>query len=190
MKKMPTLFTRIFENHRPISILNEVTQGCEWALTDESIATQKLDGTCCLIKNGKLYARYDYKEGRTLPEGAIPCQEQPDTTTGHFPHWVPVADQPQYKYYIKAFEAQKPLDDGTYELCGEHFQGNPENIKGDLLIKHGAIVLNDVPKTFEGIRDYLENNWIEGIVFYNRNGDMCKIKRSDFGFNWASKKSR
>ena len=24
----------------------------------------------------------------------------------------------------------------------------------------------------------------EGIVFYRDNGEMCKIKRTDFGFKW------
>ena len=33
-------------------------------------------------------------------------------------------------------------------------------------------------------KEYLKNNYIEGIVFYRGNGEMCKIKRSDFGFRW------
>lgn len=49
---------------------------------------KKIDGTGCLIKNGKIYRRYDYKKGRTLPAGAIPCQEEPGPVTGHFPHWL------------------------------------------------------------------------------------------------------
>ncbi len=32
-----------------------------------------------------------------------------------------------------------------------------------------------------------ENHSIEGIVFYRSNGEMCKIKRSDFGLEWNSK---
>lgn len=34
------------------------------------------------------------------------------------------------------------------------------------------------------IHRYLETHMIEGIVFHRGNGDMCKIKRSDFGFTW------
>ena len=45
-----------------------------------------------------------------------------------------------------------------------------------------------VPRTYEQIKEYLENNYVEGIVFYRGNGEMCKIKRSDFGFEWNNKK--
>ena len=44
-------------------------------------------------------------------------------------------------------------------------------------------------KNFEGIKQYLENHYIEGIVFYRGNGEMCKIKRSDFGFEWNRNKN-
>lgn len=189
MKKMPTLFVRTFENHEIKNTINELTPGCEWVLNGEGIATKKLDGTCCLIEDGKIYARFDYKPGRKLPEGAIPCQEEADPITGHFPHWVEVTDQPQYKYHKIAFDKQKDLENGTYELCGPHFNGNPEEYEEDLLIKHGSIVLENVPRTYEGIKEYLMDNYIEGIVFHRENGEMCKIKRSDFGFKWRVKKS-
>lgn len=196
MKKMPSLFIREFENHQILKCLNEVHPGCEWVINGEGVATEKLDGTCCLIENNKIYARYDFKKGRkVLPEGAIPCQEAPDPITGHFPHWVLCINQPQYKYHIEAFERMKILairyhkiyPNGTYELCGVHFQSNPYNLDADILYHHGDKVLEDVPRTYEGIRDYLENHYIEGIVFHRGNGEMCKIKRSDFGFEWNGK---
>ena len=186
MKKMKTLFNRHFANHKIVGIDNKPAEGCEWVLQGEGVATQKLDGTCCLIKDGAIYARYDYKKGRTLPEGVIPCQEKPDEITGHFPHWVKVTDQPQYKWHRLAFEKQKDsLEDGTYELIGEHFKGNPEKVEsGDILVKHGSIILDDVPRTYDGIKEYLREHMIEGIVFHRGNGEMCKIKRTDFGFEW------
>lgn len=191
MKKMPSLFIREFENHHIVKCLNEVNPGCEWVLNEEGIATEKLDGTCCLIEDNKIYARYDFKEGRkNLPEGAIPCQPEADPVTGHFPHWVLCTNQPQYKYHIKAFNELERVVPGTYELIGKHFQSNPYNLDSDCLLKHGNRVLCDVPRTYEGIRDYLENHYIEGIVFHRGNGEMCKIKRSDFGFEWNKKKGR
>lgn len=87
MKKIPTLFKREFENHKIVSISNEITEGCEDAFLYGD-ATIKFDGSCCAIIKGKLYKRYDWKPGRTLPDGAIPCQETADPITGHFPHWV------------------------------------------------------------------------------------------------------
>lgn len=47
MKKIPTLYKREFSGHKIAGIRDEITPGCEAALTDESIATLKLDGAGC-----------------------------------------------------------------------------------------------------------------------------------------------
>lgn len=60
MKKIKTLFQRVIENHEIVDILPIVTDGCEWVLKGEGIATRKLDGTACMVKDGKLFARYDF----------------------------------------------------------------------------------------------------------------------------------
>lgn len=181
MKKMPTLFERIYEGHKIVDCRPVVHEGCEWVLAGEGIATQKLDGTCCMVQDGKLYARYDCKAGRIPPEGAIPCQPEPDPVTGHWPFWVSTDDKPEYKHHRTAFARQFPLEDGTYELCGPHFQRNPEHYEVDTLVRHGSIILDDVPRTFEGIKEYCLTHDIEGIVFHRGDGEMCKIKGSDFG---------
>lgn len=182
MKKMPTLFKRTYNDDGKIMGIEPiVTEGCEWVMNGEGTATQKLDGTCCCIENGVLYARYDAKNGKTPPTGAVPCQPEADPITGHWPHWVPVNGE-QYKYHREAFLRQAPLIDGTYELCGKHFQKDPEHIGQDTLILHGSIILDDVVRTFDDIAKYLYVHDIEGIVFHRGNGEMCKIKGSDFGF--------
>lgn len=124
---------------------------------------------------------------------------------------------PADKYHIAAFELLKNERpgmklDGTYELIGKHFQSNPYHLDDDRLIKHGDYLLSTsiensdrvmeyteacridgnvtlciVPRTYEQIKEYLENHYIEGIVYYRGNGEMCKIKRSDFGFEWNKK---
>lgn len=169
-----------------VKCLNEIEPECFWVIEGEGYATEKLDGTCCLIKDGNIYRRYDYKPGRKLPQNAIPCQEKADDITGHFPHWLLCKkDEPNDKYHIEAYLKQKDyLTDGTYELIGKHFNSNPYNLDEDILEKHGQRILENVPRTYEGIKEYLQNNYIEGIVFYRENGEMCKIKRSDFGFEW------
>jgi len=190
MKKMPSLFVRTFNGHAIANITSEITIGCEWVLEGEGFATRKYDGTCCLIQDGSIYKRFDFKLGRKLPNNAIPCQDEADPITGHFPHWVLCdSNNPNDKWHIKAFENSNCLADGTYELCGVHFQKNIDTmvIDGDILIKHGETIL-DVERSFEGIKEYLSENMIEGIVFHRDNGDMCKIKRSDFGFDWGNKK--
>ena len=35
--------------------------------------------------------------------------------------------------------------------------------------------------------DYLKDNYVEGIVFWKDGKPQCKIKRSDFGFEWGNK---
>lgn len=185
MKKMKTLFIREFENHRVYRTLNQVNEGCDWVLKGEGYATEKLDGTCCMIQDNVLYRRYDAQKGKKAPAGAIPCQEKADPITGHFPHWIKCdKNNPNDKYHIKAFEIKKNWKNGTYELVGKHEQGNPYNLDDDVLLKHGNRILLNVPRTYKGIKEYLKNNYIEGIVFYRGNGEMCKIKRSDFGFDW------
>lgn len=189
MKKMKTLFKRQFENHEIEKCLDEVEPECQWVLAGEGWATEKMDGACCLIQDGKIYRRYDYKQGRILPQGAIPCQDKPDPITGHFPHWVLCTeDDGNSKYYLEAFNKQKELEDGTYELIGKHINANPYNLEEDILVKHGANIFENVPRNYEGIKHFLKEHYIEGIVFYRENGEMCKIKRSDFNFEWNRKK--
>jgi hypothetical protein len=186
MKKIPTLFERIYENHKVVGITQNVTPGMEWVLKGEGVATLKVDGSCCAIINGKFYKRYDCKQGKKPPAGAIPCCE-PDPVTGHWPHWVAVDfGKAENRWFVEAFEntGRNELTEGTYEAVGPHFQGNPYRLESDILLRHGAVQLDEFPRTFEGMRDYLKSNAIEGVVFWKDGEPQCKIKRSDFGFEW------
>jgi hypothetical protein len=187
MKKIPTLFRRDFDEKHRITIRDEVTQGCEWVLTGEGKATRKWDGSCCAIINGVFFKRFDAKTGKPIPENAIPCQDQADNTTGHLPCWVPVGESPADQWLRQAKENSNVTEDGTYEAVGPHFNANPDEFENDQLVKHGKAIL-EVERTFDGIKRFLEENRIEGIVFHGENGEMCKIKRSDFGFEWKAKR--
>ena len=189
MKKIPTLFERVYENHKIVGILPKVTEGMEWVLAGEGIATVKWDGSCCAIMNGEIYKRYDAKKGKKPPEGAIPCCD-PDPVTGHWPHWVKCdPNNPADKWFIQAFknvkknECRADLYGGTFEAVGPHFQANPYHFEEDKLIKHGIHEV-EVERTFEGIKKYLENHSQEGIVFWKDGEPKCKIKRTDFGLPW------
>lgn len=76
MKKIPTLFKREFQDHHVISISSEVSSpGFAWVLAGEGIATEKIDGTCCAIIDGKFNKRYDAKKNekgvmKTTPAGS------------------------------------------------------------------------------------------------------------------------
>ena len=214
MKKIPTLFERVYENHKIVDILPNVTKCMEWVLEGKGIATLKIDGSCCAIINGEFYKRYDAKRGKQIPEGAIKCQEEPDQITGHLPCWVKVNEnKPEDKWFMEAYKnaidagkiettnsglasgkisehrefVYPKMQDGTYEAIGVHFQGNPYNLRSDTIVKHGTITIN-VERTFDGIKKYLLDHYIEGIVFWLDGEPRCKIKRSDFGFEWGNKK--
>lgn len=189
MKKIPTLFERKFENHNVTEILPNVTEGMEWVLNGEGIATVKWDGACRAVIDGEFYKRYDAKRGRKVPAGAIPCEDAPAPVTGHLPCWVKCDRQePGDKWFWAAYDnyTEEKLD-GTYEALGPHFQTNPYHLEQDILKPHGKDAI-EVERSFEGIRDYLANNYIEGIVFWKDGEPKCKIKRKDFGFPWKTDK--
>lgn len=195
MKKIPTLFEREFHEDRTFTLTDKVREGMEWVLAGEGDATIKMDGSCCAIINGLFYKRFDAKPGRKIPVGAIPCCE-PDPATGHHPHWVKVdPDKPEDKWFWKAAEnyiathIEELIDDGTYEAIGKHFQGNPYGLEYDMLYKHGSVIVS-VDRSFDGIRDYLQKNYIEGLVFWKDGEPQCKIKRTDYGFEWNGKTTK
>jgi hypothetical protein len=178
MKKIVSLFHRNYESDRLVR--NEVVAGAEWVLAGEGIATRKFDGTCAMVRDGKLYKRFDAQKGKTPPPGFEPTQE-PDPVTGHWPGWLLIGDGPEDRWFREAFErVALPLTDGTYELCGPKVQGNPEAFDNHTLVPHGVEVLADAPRDFEGIKVYLESRKIEGIVWHHPDGRMVKIKRKDF----------
>ena len=177
MKKIISLFQRNYDGDRLVR--NEIVPGAEWVINGEGVATRKFDGTCCLVRDGKLYKRYDAKAGKTPPDGFEPAQTEPDTNTGHWPGWLIIGDSPNDKYYR---EADIPSEDGTYELCGPKVQNNPENFQSHVLIRHGSELLPSAPRTYDKLREYFyQNNNIEGIVWHHDDGRMVKIKGKDFG---------
>ena len=190
MKKIPTLFERVYENHKIVDIKPNFTNDkCKKAF-EMGTATVKIDGSCCAVIDGELYKRYDAKKGKLPPEGAIPCCD-PDPVTGHWPHWVKVdKDNPADIWFARAYDFSYAngdvSDNATYEAIGLHFNGNPYNLDHDLLIMHGRRHV-EVTRTFEGVKEWLETHNEEGLVFWLYGEPVCKIKRSDFGLAWNKK---
>lgn len=195
MKKIPTLFKRIYDDSGSVSVVtNEVIPGFEWVLDGLGVATVKYDGSCCAIIDGMLFKRYDAKKGKNPPAGAIPCQPEPDPITGHWPHWVKVSvNNPSDKWFLEAMylniEQSKcirgdRLIDGTYEAVGKHFNGNHYDLNYDILVPHGNAIIHDFPRDFIGMGNFLSVALIEGVVFWLHGEPRCKIKRSDFGYSW------
>ena len=206
LKKIPSLFKRDYAGDR--LVYNEVVPGSEWVIAGEGVATVKFDGTSCLVRNCVLYKRYDRKLTRTAhrrkkngyrgswsigdfkpaPDGWKPAEDAPDKYTGHWPGWLQVGSGPDDKYHREAF-GDGNLSDGTYELVGPKIQGNPYNLKKHELWRHGSEKI-DAPRDFEGLKRFLAEHVIEGIVWHHPDGRMVKIKRRDFGFSWPVKKRK
>jgi hypothetical protein len=186
MKKIKTFFLKNKDNLALVT--NEVDPDNMWVF-ETGYPTRKFDGAACAIIRGELYKRYDVKKGRKIPDGAIPCQEA-DEITGHHPHWVKCdKNNPGDKYFWEAYydrlnySTSMAAEGGSYELIGEKVQGNPEKIIGHKLVKHGSEVYDFRDFSYGFLKQFLEDHDIEGIVFHDTNptGNMCKIRKSDFG---------
>lgn len=186
MQKIISLFQRNYGGDHLVR--DEVVPGAEWVLAGEGVATRKWDGTCCMVKDGKLFKRHDVKNGKQPPAGFIPAQE-PDAVTGHWPGWIAVGEGPEDAAHREAFQLydtenplSQKLDDGTYELLGPAINRNPERFTKHVLVQHGVDEDEDVPRTFEELKLYFETADIEGIVWHHPDGRMVKIKKKDFGY--------
>lgn len=135
---------------------------------------------------------------KPAPPGWLAAEEAPNLHTGHWPGWLPVGPEPESKWHLGALRAGRPkgveplgfgivdeewIEGQTYELCGPHFQGNPEGLAEDVFIRHGCLVVS-APRDFDGIRSFLAAVQMEGIVWHHEDGRMVKIKAGDFGIAW------
>lgn len=192
MKKMPTIFVRDYAT-TPALVINTWHQDCLWVRDGEGVATQKLDGACCMIQDGVLYKRREVKPGKPEPEGFVLVDE--DEKTGKKVGWVLVGDGPEDQPFRDGLEwlqtteseNHKGVINGTYELCGPKVQGDAEGLRErHMLFRHDnpRLILSSQPRrTFEAIGAYLTTHNIEGIVWHHEDGRRAKIKGKDFGAN-------
>jgi hypothetical protein len=191
MRKITTLFKRDFSNNG--QIIDEYADGVEWVVAGEGIATRKYDGTSCMVRDSKLYKRYEYKEGKTPPTDFQEADY--DKTTGKHVGWVEVGWGSEDKWHRDTEWTANPdkvtIHDGYFELIGPKVQGNPEHAEKHTLVQFAGErpvnsdtphveVLEDVPTTYEGLKAYLTDKDTEGIVWHHPDGRMAKIKGKDF----------
>ncbi len=188
MRKIPTLFMRDGDGNRQL-VTSEPNPEAAWVFAGEGIASRKRDGASCLIRDGKLYKRYELKSGEASPEGFEPVQEV-DVETGIQPGWVPVGAGPEDAVHNEGFTAlvlSRPMrapSDGTYELIGPKVNNNAERFHDHYLWKHGIPMFPTPPRDFDGLQAFLREYKIEGIVWHHPDGRMAKLKRTDLGFLW------
>jgi hypothetical protein len=182
VRKIISLFQRNYGGDHLVR--GEVVPGAEWVIAGEGTPTRKYDGTCCLIRDGRLYRRFDAKRGKSPPGGFIPAQD-PDPVTGHWPGWLLVDfDNPADRWHAVASIGRSLVGmDGTWELCGPKINGNPEGLLEHQLLRHGYPLDDCDARDYLSIRDYLSGKDIEGIVWHHPDGRMVKIKKRDFGLD-------
>jgi len=182
VKKVKTLFERDWDGDRRY-VLPQVTPGCEWVIDGEGIPTRKYDGTCVMFDGIFWWARREVKEDKPSPEGFVALGTDPET--GKTVGWEPVEQSTFAKWHAEALShgltGLRAWPDGTYELIGPKVNGNPEGEQEHRLQWHAiAEVLDDAPRSFDGLATYLHAHPYEGIVWHHDDGRMCKIKRRDF----------
>lgn len=131
------------------------------------IVTAKIDGTCCIIRDGKLLKRRDIKPGKMIPKNWIQTGVDKDK---HLIGFMELEKGDKWHY-----DAHYKNDDGIYdftrirllhndngkmrfdfidvdklnglsvELIGPKFQNNPHNVMHHCVVIHGSIVLTDFP---------------------------------------------
>lgn len=179
MKKIPTIFERDWTGDRS-RVVDIPNPACAWVLAGEGWPTRKIDGTCCMVRDGKLYKRREIKEGDVIPADFEPADR--DDETKKIVGWMPVTDEASDRWHREAFDRRSPMHDGTYELVGPKVQGNPEGYAEHDLVPHAVLRLDfDIPRTFDALGKWLIGRDIEGIVFHHPDGRMAKIKLRDFG---------
>lgn len=180
MKKIPTIFERDWDGDRS-RVVSVPNPECAWVFAGEGTAFQKLDGMCCAVINGRLHKRREVKAGQPVPTGFLEVDH--DDVTGKRVGWVPISYGPEDKYFREAWDLPR-LCGTTYELVGPKSQGNPEDYPCHLLVSHhdSDLIFDDQPpRTFDGLREWMEGRDVEGIVWHHSDGRMAKIKLRDFG---------
>ncbi len=187
MKKIPTVFIRDPENRA--HVLPTVNPGCEWVLDGDGVATIKFDGTCTMFDGEQWWARREVKRGR--PEPLNWREADNDPVTGKRTGWEPIGQSTFAKIFESARKPASPKAGATYELIGPKVNGNPHGDDFHSLARHGFEELRNVPRDFDGLRDYLlclpspgHPGYIEGIVFWRKIDDpeagLAKLKVRDF----------
>ena len=176
MKKIPTIFNKSYRDGI-VRVINMQNPFCNWVFLGEGVATRKFDGTCVMIKDGNYFKRRCIKMRKS---GVIPAEfieEQLDPNTGKLFGWMPVTGEDKWHMKIN----HTAYDDGTYELVGPKVQGNPEGYDRHVIVSHrwGKEYIG-ILRTFDGIREFMRDKDIEGIVFHHEDGRMAKIKKSDY----------
>lgn len=156
--------------------------------------TAKMDGTCCYIKNGEIFARQDIKKDiSNAPPNWFPTAGTEPDRGGHIIGFRPLELKRGDKWHIKALCADDPtkatfleynadtkefyyttrsisdFNEQTAELLGPSVNGNKHNLRRHCYSVHGSIIVDAPWKSHENLKDWLATEGIiyEGIVIHD-----------------------
>ncbi|MDE1821182.1 MAG: hypothetical protein KGJ23_07895 [Euryarchaeota archaeon] len=182
MNKIPTIFDR----GEHFEVTPKVREGTEWVFQGEGVATEKLDGTNIrlTVSAGKV---------TSVEKRRNPTREE--KAEGIEPGYVPAKrEDPNDVHIFRAVDGTDTGDwpDGAWpcEAVGPKIQGNPLGLSKPVCYPFTLrpVVIPDVPRTFDGLREFLGNfdsryspgHPAEGLVFHHPDGRMAKLKKKDF----------
>jgi hypothetical protein len=176
--------------------------------------TAKFDGTCCYIKDGKIYTRQDIKKSITnAPPDWFPTAGTEPDKGGHIIGFRPLDSKKGDKWHLMAIDKEdeskarflqfnnetksfyyvtKPIEEfngKTAELVGPHVNGNKHQLEKHAYIIHGSVEVNCDWKSHKSLKEWLQNEGIiyEGIVIHDLgNNKLYKCHRGHLGgsFIW------
>lgn len=152
------------------------------------IVTAKMDGTCCLIKDGKIYARQDVKRNiaNAPPEWFPTAGTEPDKG-GHIIGFRPLELKRGDKFHIKALDETDnskarfleydkeakafyyvtrniaDFNGKTCELVGPSVNGNKHKLNKHAYIIHGSVEVNAPWRSHLELKEWLASP--EGIIY-------------------------
>jgi len=211
LSKIDPIFEYIYdEKGRPTGkTVDKLVSALENAVN--YIVTAKMDGTCCYIKDGKIYARQDVKHHiSNAPDGWFPTAGSEKDKGGHIIGFRPLDVKKGDKWHLMAIQEDKArfleynsdskkfyyvmrsieeFNGKTCELLGPHVNGNKHRLEQHAYIIHGSVIVNTLWKSHSDIKEWLDTDGIiyEGIVIHNfDNNKLYKCHRGHLGgsFIW------
>lgn len=172
----------------------------------DSFVTAKMDGTCCLIRDGAIFARQDVKNLANAPLGWFPSDGTELDKNGYMIGFRPLDAKKGDKWHIMALYGEgearfleydahtktfryviRPIRDFnglTCELLGPSVNGNKHKLEKHAYIIHGSVLVDAPWESHKVLQEWLDGpgKIYEGIVIHDvGNNAMYKCHRGHLG---------
>lgn len=174
------------------------------------VVTAKMDGTCCYIKDGQIFARQDVKKTiANAPSDWFPTAGTEPDRGGHIIGFRPLDRKRGDKWHLMAIDATDSskarfleydkeakayyyvtrsiadFNGKTCELVGPSVNGNKHALTKHAYIIHGCVEVNAPWRTHKELKEWLsspEGILYEGIVIHDiGNNTLYKCHRGHLG---------